>query len=136
MESLLEIKGLSKSFGENHALSNVDFNLNKGEIHGIVGANGSGKSTFLNILFGSDYIYETGGYKGDIYIDGKKINIRNSYDAWKSGIGMVHQEFALLSELSVSSNIKINRENTYFITDKIFTKDYSLVDRNRNNKED
>lgn len=135
MKSLLEIKGLSKSFGENHALSNVDFNLNKGEIHGIVGANGSGKSTFLNILFGSDYIYETGGYKGDIYIDGKKINIRNSYDAWKSGIGMVHQEFALLSELSVSSNIKINRENTYFITDKIFTKDYSLVDRNRNNKE-
>src|SRR5690606_38334211 len=93
------------------ALDNINFDLKKGEIHGIIGANGSGRSTFVNILFGSKHIMETGGYEGDIFIDNIKVDIKNTYDAMKQGIGMVHQELALFGEQDISSNIKINREN-------------------------
>ncbi len=129
------MKSLTKKFDENYALENVNFNLKKGEIHGIVGANGSGKSTLLNILFGSSYIEETGGYEGDICIDGKKVNIKNTYDAINNGIGMVYQEFALLGDLDISSNIKINRENIYPNTEKLLGKDFALVDIKKNQKD-
>ncbi len=135
MEYVLEVKSLSKKFQGNYALKNIDFNLKKGEIHGLVGANGSGKSTLLNILFGSSYIEETGGYEGDIWIDGNKTNIKNTYDAVKNGIGMVHQEFALLGDLDISSNIKINRENTYAATEKLLGKDFALVDVEKNQED-
>lgn len=135
MEYILKVKGLTKKFEENYALKGIDFNLGKGEIHGIVGANGSGKSTFLNILFGSHYIEETGGYEGDIWIEGSKVKITNSYDAMNTGIGMVYQEFALLGNLNIGSNIKINRENTYPISKKLLGRDFALVDIKKNQKD-
>lgn len=110
---MLEVKNLSKKFGEVYALKNIDFNLKKGEIHGIVGANGCGKSTFLNIIFGDENISKTGGYSGEIFINKKKVNIKDSKSAIELGIGKVHQEFALVSSLDIASNIKINNENTY-----------------------
>ncbi len=135
MEYILEVKGITKKFEENYALKDMNFNLKKGEIHGIVGANGSGKSTFLNILFGSSYIGKTGGYEGDIWIDGSKTSIKTTYDSVNNGIGMVHQEFALLGNLDISSNIKINRENIYSKTEKLLGKDFALVDKKKNQKD-
>ncbi len=127
---MLKVKRLSKNFNEVKALDRVDFDLKKGEIHGIIGANGSGKSTFVNILFGSKYIRDTGGYEGEIFIENKKLDIKNTHHAMKYGIGMVHQELALLGELDISSNIKINREN---IIDKTkLLGDFALVDREKN----
>lgn len=133
MDYILEIKNLSKKFNDTIALNNVDFNLKRGEVHGLIGANGSGKSTFMNILFGSKHIGESGGYGGSIILDGKEINIKDTYDAMNEGIGMVHQELALIGDLDISSNIKINRENTTQETK--WLKDFALVDRNKNNKD-
>lgn len=135
MEYILEVKNLSKQFQSNYALKNVDFNLEEGEIHGLVGANGSGKSTLLNILFGSSYIEETGGYEGDIWINGNRVKIKNTFDAVKNGIGMVHQEFVLLGNLDINSNIKINRENTNKKIEKLLGKDFALVDAKKNKKD-
>lgn len=130
MKKTLEIKGLSKKFNQTQALENVNFSLEEGEIHGLIGANGSGKSTLMNILFGSRHIRETGGYSGDIYIDGKKKLINSQEESRKNGIGMVHQELSLLSELSIRDNIKINRENTIKSTDSL--RSFSLVDNKKN----
>ena len=87
----------------------------------------------MNILFGSKHIKKTGGYEGDIFINNKKVEIKNSYDAAINGIGMVHQELSLLGELSVSSNIKINRESIVEKT-KIF-KDFAIVNANKNRED-
>jgi len=133
LEYVLKVENLSKNFKEVKALDRIDFDLKKGEIHGIIGANGSGKSTFVNILFGSKHIRETGGYEGDIYIDKQRVDIKNPHDAMKLGIGMVHQELVLLGELDISSNIKINREN---IIDKTkLLGDFALVDRDKNDED-
>ena len=133
MEYTLRVENLSKEFNGNLALNNMNFNLKKGEIHGIIGANGSGKSTFMNILFGSKNIKDTGGYEGNIFIDGKGVEINDTYGAINNGIGMVHQELALILDLDISSNVKINRENIIEKT-KIF-KDFALVDQKRNHKD-
>lgn len=130
LDYVLKVENLSKKYNGVQALDKVNFNLKKGEIHGLIGANGSGKSTFMNILFGSRVINETGGYEGDIWIDNKKIDIKDSYIAMKQGIGMVHQELALLEDLSVSSNIKINKENIVEQT-KALGK-FALVDEKQN----
>ena len=133
LDCILRVENLSKKFNGNLALNNMNFNLKKGEIHGIIGANGSGKSTFMNILFGSNNIKDTGGYKGNIFIDGKQIEIKDTYGAINEGIGMVHQELALINDLDISGNVKINRENIIEKT-KIF-KDFALVDQKKNHKD-
>lgn len=133
MKKILKIRSLSKYFETTKALDDIDFELNKGEIHGLIGANGSGKSTLMNILFGSKEIKDTGGYSGDIYIDGEKIVINDCEDSKKNGIGMVHQELTLLNDLDINNNIKINRENTIKTTDLL--KEFSLVDEKKNYKD-
>lgn len=133
MDYVLKVENLSKNFNEVKALDKVNFDLKKGEIHGIIGANGSGKSTFVNILFGSKHIRETGGFEGNIFIGNERVDIANTYDAMKHGIGMVHQELVLLGELDISSNIKINREN---IIDKTkLLGDFALVDKDKNDED-
>lgn len=133
MESVLRVEKLHKRFGEVVALHSIDFELKKGEIHGLVGANGSGKSTFMNILFGSQNIRESGGYSGRIFIDEKEVEIVDSRSSMREGIGMVHQELSLIGELSVSSNIKLNRENIVGGTERF--KQFAIVDESRNRKE-
>ncbi|TJX13744.1 sugar ABC transporter ATP-binding protein [Tissierella creatinini] len=135
MDSILKVTGLTKKYEDNYALNKVDFELKRGEIHGLVGANGSGKSTFLNILFGNSIIRETGGYSGEIIIDKENTYIKDTSSAVELGIGMVHQEFALIGDLNIASNIKINRENLNKKTEKILGKDFARVDVKRN-KED
>jgi simple sugar transport system ATP-binding protein len=72
MEIALRLDNISKNFGSNPVLKSVSLQVRTGEIHGLVGENGSGKSTLLNILFGHPVIRDSGGYTGDIILDGKK----------------------------------------------------------------
>lgn len=112
MGEILEFRNVGKSFSGNHVLKDVSFKLKEGEILGLVGENGAGKSTMMNILFGMSFIRETGGYEGDVLIDGEKVNFKNPIDALEAGIGMVHQEFSLIPEFTATENILLNREIT------------------------
>lgn len=111
-KKLLEIKKLSKSFGENIVLKDINLDIKEGEIIGLVGENGAGKSTLMKIIFGMPVIKETGGYQGEILINGKIVNFGSPFDALASGIGMVHQEFSLIPGFKASENIVLNREST------------------------
>ena len=72
---------------------------------GLCGENGAGKSTLMKILFGMDVIRETGGYGGDILINGEKVTFNTPFDALAAGIGMVHQEFSLIPGFTATENI-------------------------------
>lgn len=97
---LLEMRGISKSFGGVAALCDVDFVLKSGEIHGLVGENGAGKSTMMKIIAGVH-----AGYDGIMAIDGKPVHFRSARDARAAGIGMVHQELSIVPDLSVAENV-------------------------------
>lgn len=104
------MKNISKDFFGNQVLTDVNFSLRPGEILGLVGENGAGKSTLMKILFGMDVIHETGGYGGQVLIDGKEVHFLTPFDALAMGIGMVHQEFSLLPDFTAAENIVLNRE--------------------------
>lgn len=131
--NLLELRGIAKSFNGIYALKDIDLDFKEGEIHGLIGANGSGKSTLMNILNGENSIRESGGYEGDIYIEGERVVLNRKKDSVSNGIEMVHQELSLLDSLKVVENIKLNRENTYKSTD--YLRCFSLVDTKKNREE-
>ena len=105
-ETVLEISGLSKSFGPVKALNDVRFDLRKGEIHAVAGENGAGKSTLMNII---DGILQPDS--GEILLDGRKVAISSPTEAQRYGIGFVHQEIALCPDVSVAENIFMARTN-------------------------
>ncbi|MEG0780743.1 MAG: sugar ABC transporter ATP-binding protein [Oscillospiraceae bacterium] len=107
---LLEMRNIKKDFFGNQVLTDINFTLREGEVLGLVGENGAGKSTLMRILFGMDVIRETGGYGGDVLINGEKVNFSTPFDALKMGIGMVHQEFSLIPGFTATENILLNRE--------------------------
>jgi ribose transport system ATP-binding protein len=98
--ALLELTGVSKSFGGVQALRDVDFSLLAGQIHGLAGENGAGKSTLMKIIAGAH-----GADEGQMKIDGVEVRFRSSRDALAAGIGMVHQELSVAPELSVAENV-------------------------------
>lgn len=127
--ALLQVSGVGKKYNENVVLKDINFTLEKGKILGLVGENGAGKSTLMNILFGMNVIAETGGYEGDIYFEGKKIDFKNPVDALNAGIGMVHQEFSLIPGFTVAENVLLNMEKTKSsIISRTFGKKYETVD--------
>lgn len=101
----IEMKDIYKSFGKNNVLKGVDFTLNDGEIHALVGENGAGKSTLMNILSGV-----LSKDKGEILIDGKEVDISDTNVAKKYGISFIHQELSDWPELTVMDNIFMNNE--------------------------
>ena len=106
------MKGITKQYFGNTVLNDVSIDLCPGEIHALVGENGAGKSTLMNILFGMPVIHSTGGFSGEILIDGEKVELLSPAAAMQAGIGMVHQEFMLLPGFTITENIKLNREPT------------------------
>ena len=105
---ILEAKNISKSFGNVKALEDVNFYLQKGKIHGLLGENGAGKSSLMNILSG---IYQP--EKGSIYINDIKQKSLDPESASELGIGMVHQEFRLIESFSIQDNLTLSKANIY-----------------------
>lgn len=129
---LLEMRHISKDFFGNQVLSDVNFTLKRGEILGLVGENGAGKSTLMKILFGMDEIHQTGGYGGDILLNGEKVAFATSIEALAAGIGMVHQEFSLLPDFSATENILLNREPLkYTVFSELFGERLNILDREK-----
>jgi simple sugar transport system ATP-binding protein len=101
---LVEMKGISKSFGAVNALIDVDLRIDPGEILGLVGDNSAGKSTLMKIL--------TGAYhrdSGEVLIEGKATNFRSPHESRDAGIEMIYQDFALCGNLDVAQNIFLGR---------------------------
>ena len=96
----VEMTGIAKSFFGQSALTDVDFELQWGEIHGLLGENGAGKSALCSILAG---LYRAD--RGIIRVGGEPIDFRSPHDALAAGVGMVYQEFRLVDELTVAENV-------------------------------
>jgi len=104
---ILEMKNITKTFPGVKALDNVNFKVEEGEIHALVGENGAGKSTLMNVLSG---IYPHGTYEGDIIYKGEVCNFQTIKDSEKKGIVIIHQELALVPYLTIGENMFLGNE--------------------------
>ena len=111
MNQILEVKSVSKSFGNLVANKDISFNVNKGEVLAILGENGAGKTTLMNILFGH-YMPDN----GEIFFKKQSIKFGNTGNSISMGIGMVHQHFTLADNLTVLENIIIGQNSLFNIT--------------------
>ena len=102
---MLELKNITKTFGNVVANNDVSMKIEKGTIHAIVGENGAGKSTIMRIAYG---FYKADS--GEILFDGKPVQINNPHDAIALGIGMVHQHFMLVDTMTAAENIILGAE--------------------------
>ncbi|WP_035142736.1 ABC transporter ATP-binding protein [Schnuerera ultunensis] len=115
------MRNITKKFGDFVANDNIDLIVHKGEIHALLGENGAGKTTLMNVLYG---LYEP--TSGEIFINGKKVEVTNPNVAIKNGIGMVHQHFMLVDNFTVVENIILGMETT---------NKFGIIDINKATKE-
>ena len=120
---ILQAKEITKHFGGICALDKVDLELQEREILAIVGDNGAGKSTLIKIISGV-----LSKDSGEVYIDGKRVEIKSPKDAKNLGIETVYQDLALVNTLNVPANIFLSRELTY---DNFFGKIFRLLNHRR-----
>ena len=109
MSTLLEMRSITKTFPGVKALDRVDLKVREGEIHAICGENGAGKSTLMKVLSG---VYPVGSYEGEIVYDGKPAEFRGISDSEERGIIIIHQELALVPQLSIAENIFLGNERS------------------------
>jgi simple sugar transport system ATP-binding protein len=108
MQPAVEFRNISKAFGPVQANADVSFSIAKGSIHGVIGENGAGKSTLMSILYG---YYNADS--GVVAIDGQPRDIRTSHEAIALGIGMVHQHFMLVENMTVLDNVMLGAEGGF-----------------------
>ena len=114
MGHLLEVKDVTKIYeGGVLANHNVNFTVDEGEIHALVGENGAGKSTLMKMLYGLEGITS-----GHIYLNGKELKLQSSKEAIEHGIGMVHQHFMLVDSLTGAENMMLGLDKTGFVSNK------------------
>src|SRR4249920_3838462 len=103
MTPVLALRGIAKRFGAVAALAGVDLDARRGEVHAILGENGAGKSTLMKVIYGL-----VTPDAGTVAIDFRPVRFASALDARRAGIGMVHQEFALVEALSVAENLALS----------------------------
>ena len=125
--TMLKMIAISKYFGSFTANENVNLDVEKGEIHSLLGENGAGKSTLMNVLYG---LYKPDN--GEIYFEDKKLNLKSSKDAIDVGIGMIHQHFMLIPVHTVFENIimGMGREKGFVIDEKKLEKEIIEISTN------
>lgn len=121
---IVQMKGIEKSYGENEVLHGVDFSLKKGSIHALLGENGTGKTTLMNILAGV-----IPGNAGEVTVNGKHDTVKDKVLAMNSEIAFIHQELALINDLNIFENlflgsevkqgVKLNKKKMYEESQKI-----------------
>ncbi|MFC3205725.1 multiple monosaccharide ABC transporter ATP-binding protein [Aquamicrobium soli] len=110
-KTILEMRGITKTFPGVKALQDVTLEVREGEIHAIVGENGAGKSTLMKVLSG---VYPHGTYSGDIHFLGQECRFSGIHDSEKVGIVIIHQELALVPLLSIAENIFLGNEQAHY----------------------
>ena len=106
-DTILSMRGITKEFPGVKALADVNFDVARGEIHSICGENGAGKSTLMKVLSG---VYPHGTYTGEIHYDGHEVKFRNIRESEHAGIAIIHQELALIPELTITENMFLGNE--------------------------
>ena len=127
--TILEMRNITKRFPGVKALDNVNLKVEQGEIHALVGENGAGKSTLMKVLSG---VYPAGSYEGEIHFEGSVRNFKDISDSEHLGIIIIHQELALVPQLSIAENIFLGNElatNGVIDWPKTFAKTQELLDK-------
>jgi putative multiple sugar transport system ATP-binding protein len=109
-DTILSMRSITKEFPGVKALSDVDLEVKRGEIHAICGENGAGKSTLVKVLSG---IYPYGTYDGEIHFDGAQAQFKGIRESEEAGIAIIHQELALVPELSITENLFLGNEGAH-----------------------
>src|SRR6478735_4328112 len=109
-QPLLELSGIGKSFTGTRALDGVNLAVNAGEVMALLGENGAGKSTLMKILSG---VWPAGTFDGEVHFNGRLVEFNNIRDSEHAGIVIIHQELALIPELSIGENIFLGNEVTH-----------------------
>ncbi|MBP8284654.1 MAG: ATP-binding cassette domain-containing protein, partial [Chromatiaceae bacterium] len=107
MTTILEMRDITKEFPGVRALDRVSMQVEAGEIHAICGENGAGKSTLMKVLSG---VYPHGSYAGDILLEGQPVAFKDIRASEQAGIAIIHQELALVPELSITENLFLGNE--------------------------
>ena len=110
MDSILEMRGITKTFPGVKALDDVNLSVREGEIHALIGENGAGKSTLMKVLSG---VYPHGSYDGEIRFRGQPVSFRGIADSETLGIIIIHQELALVPLLSIAENLFLGNEQAH-----------------------